>query len=225
MVLSTCYFNYNYRRAGMKSIIYYAHSILYIIEGYIRKCYARFSEKKTFVDQKVSIISNNCVGGIIYHDFDLQFLSPTINCYFMANDYIKFLKNIDYYLVKEIQAIKNEKDGTVIGVLDDLCIYFVHDHNPLKVSSEWNRRKKRVDLNNIFVIASDRDGWTEEHMTIYSNFTFPKCFFTSHKEWSEYPFSIYYPEYSNLGSIPNLISCRKIYSRHKIFKLISQRTK
>lgn len=207
----------------MESIIYYAHSSLYLIEGYIRKYYARLFEKRTFVNEKVSIISNNCVGGIIYHDFDLQFLSPTINGYFMANDYIKFLENIEYYLSKDIEAIKNEKDGTVIGVLDDLRIYFVYDHNPQKVSSDWNRRKSRVDLNNIFVIASDRDGWTEEHMTIYSNLSFPKCFFTSHKEWSEYPFSIYYSEYQNLCHVPNLIRCRKIYSKHKIFKLIFNR--
>ena len=26
-----------------------------------------------------SIISCNCVGGLLYHDFDMKFLSPTIN--------------------------------------------------------------------------------------------------------------------------------------------------
>ena len=39
-----------------------------------------------------TIISHNCVGGVIYHDLGLKFNTPTINLFFMAKDFIKYNK-------------------------------------------------------------------------------------------------------------------------------------
>ena len=34
----------------------------------------------------ISIIANNCIGGCLYHDLGLKFLSPTIDLFFYPND-------------------------------------------------------------------------------------------------------------------------------------------
>ena len=42
-----------------------------------------------------SIISNNCWGGSVYRRYGLQYKSPTIGLYFFAEEYIKFLMNLE----------------------------------------------------------------------------------------------------------------------------------
>lgn len=39
--------------------------------------------KQQLQNQTPCIISSNCIGGIIYHDLQLPFLSPTINLFFI----------------------------------------------------------------------------------------------------------------------------------------------
>ena len=43
-----------------------------------------------------SIISNNCWGGMIFSNLHKKYNSPTVGLYFFSDEYIKFLKNINY---------------------------------------------------------------------------------------------------------------------------------
>ena len=56
-------------------------------------------------NENITIISANCVGGVIYHDLGLKFNSPTVNLYFNASDYVKFVSNLTYYLQCELKEI------------------------------------------------------------------------------------------------------------------------
>lgn len=49
-----------------------------------------------------TIISNNCIAGIIYHNLGLKFFSPTINLYISGWDYILFVENLEDYLKCEL---------------------------------------------------------------------------------------------------------------------------
>ena len=40
-----------------------------------------------------TMLTENCLAGIVYHDFGMQFRSPLINGGFSTEDYIKFLQN------------------------------------------------------------------------------------------------------------------------------------
>ena len=51
-------------------------------------------------NRSVSIISNNCIAGIIYHDCGLQFLSPTINLWFSHEDFFRFSANLKAYSIQ-----------------------------------------------------------------------------------------------------------------------------
>ena len=75
--------------------------------------------QKSFLHKKISIISQNCIGGVFYHDMNEKFLSPTINLYFDAYDFLKFVKNISYYLSLDIKIIQTEP-------IMDLCQVFRH---------------------------------------------------------------------------------------------------
>lgn len=50
------------------------------------------------ISKDTSIISTNCFAGRIMQDLSMRYNSPTEGLYFMYPDYIKFLKNLKYYL-------------------------------------------------------------------------------------------------------------------------------
>lgn len=60
-----------------------------------------------------TIISNNCVGGIMYHDLGERFNSPTVNLMFHISDFFTFLENLHEALESDVVECKN--DGGVSG--------------------------------------------------------------------------------------------------------------
>ena len=76
-----------------------------------------FNQKKSYwrkimnalKNKDFTIISHNCVGGVIYHDLGLKFNTPTINLFFMAKDFIKFCNNLIHYLNCEMEPFNHEK--------------------------------------------------------------------------------------------------------------------
>lgn len=61
------------------------------------------------VNKPFTIISNNCWGGIVYQHYNLPYDSPTVGLYFYADEYIKFVSNLHYYLSQEITFISYEQ--------------------------------------------------------------------------------------------------------------------
>ena len=58
-----------------------------------RRLYHKKKAKNCYRD-KCSIICNNCTGGVILHDLDLKFDTPTINTLFYSADDFVFLFQI-----------------------------------------------------------------------------------------------------------------------------------
>lgn len=89
--------------------------------------------RNRFINQNITILSMNCTGGILYHDLGLQFLSPTVNLYIKAQDFIKFCENLKYYLSID-QMIQCKEPGIVedrkypVAYLGDILLYLVHYH-------------------------------------------------------------------------------------------------
>ena len=78
--------------------------------------------KKVFQEKQISFISQQCIGGVIYHDMNMQFLSPTINLYLEPKDFLEMVENLEYYMKLPIQ-MKMEEDK-IIGYLEKLRIIF-----------------------------------------------------------------------------------------------------
>lgn len=67
------------------------------------------SERSVLKNTDFTIFSQNCIGGIMYHDLGIQFQSPTVNMLFTPKDFIKFMKDIHYYLEQDIIFMKTDK--------------------------------------------------------------------------------------------------------------------
>lgn len=147
----------------------------------------------------------NCTGGIFYHDLCMKFLSPTINLFFKAGDFIKFCENIDHYL--SIDDIKRVTDCTIlnnvkypIAILDDITIHFMHYKTFEEAKKKWNERKKRILHNKLVILACDRDGMDETLISRFQKLPYKKVLFCN-KQYKNNKDCIYLKGYENLPSV------------------------
>ena len=101
---------------------------------------------KIIENKDISIISSNCIGGILSHDYGLKFNSPTVNLSFSALDFIKFIEKLEHYLDSELTLYKYHESGYPICNLDDIKINFVHYNSIDECVIKWNQRKERINF-------------------------------------------------------------------------------
>lgn len=99
-------------------------------------------------------------GGVILHELGERFNSPTVNLFFKAEDYLKFLENLDYYLKQALVEVESEKNYPV-AKLDDITIYFMHYSSFDEAKTTWKKRVARINKNNLYVIFVQQSGCTE----------------------------------------------------------------
>ena len=105
-----------------------------------------------------SIFSDNCLAGMIYHDYGMKFNSPTINCTIHAYDYNRFLQ----YVINRDNLSNIEKVPTVIGeapkgILNgDVRIEFTHYNSFEEGLSKWKERAKRINYDNMLLLMTEK---------------------------------------------------------------------
>ena len=109
-----------------------------------------------------TIFSNNCLGGIIYHDAGLQFTSPLINTAMDGEDFLQFLSNPKHYLSCEMEFFSWPGRNFPIARIDDVEVNFVHYVSSEESKQKWKIRAERIAWDNIFIIATDNDGMCHE---------------------------------------------------------------
>lgn len=121
----------------------------------------------------VTIVSNNCIGGVLCHDFGLRFCTPFVNTNISMEHYLQICRRLKEYMQAELQQVeatkevqdyfyKNLGNGKVdfpAGKLELLgeppvLIFFQH-YSTFEQSLEmWERRKKRMNYDNLFFIVA-----------------------------------------------------------------------
>lgn len=154
-------------------------------------------------NKDVSIIAQNCVGGVMYSALDLEFKSPTVNLFIEDENFVKLVENLEYYM--SIPAVpKSEKyvdpiDSNIVYpkiAVDDIEICCLHYHSCSDAIEAWERRRKRVNLNNVYVIANswnlhDNENYIErlchtKYKTIIftlKEYPFKECIKLKGKKW------------------------------------------
>lgn len=117
--------------------------------------------RKSLHNSDFSIISSTCVGGIIYHRLNQKFLSPTIDLWFYQKDFVKFVVNLSEYLNYDLKFVEGIRDYPV-AYLNDIKIFFMHYDNEDSARKAWERRKTRINFNNLYIIMVDADTITDD---------------------------------------------------------------
>ncbi len=113
--------------------------------------------------EKVTILSNSCLGAFIYKELGLVYDSPTIWLYCLGDHYLKFIENYEYYLSKEMEVLAGDSEykGNPYylehlvpkGIIDNEVIWdFPHSKDAKKTVDEWNQRRKRCNFDNVVIL-------------------------------------------------------------------------
>lgn len=153
----------------------------------------KLKDTKTF-----TIFSNNCLGGVFYHDAGYQFTSPLINTAMDGDDFLKFLANPKYYLEHEMEFISWPGRDFPIARIDDIEINFVHYKTPEECIEKWNERKERIVWDNIFVIATNHDGMChDECMERFDKLPYKNKIMFVSKDYPQYDWAIVIKQFKN----------------------------
>lgn len=195
-----------------------------MIEKILLKIYRGIAKTNRFIfinkanrvslkNRDFTILSSNCIGGCILHDLNLRFLTPTINLFFSATDFMKFLENIDFYLNQKIEFANELSIGYPIGQLGDIKIHFVHYKDEQSAKRKWEERSRRINANNVYVIMTDRDDCNEEIFRRFDNLSYKnKVLFTS-KKHKEYPSTFYIKGFENQNQVGDLTKYENIFGK------------
>jgi len=136
--------------------------------GWIRRLFLKRTD--------FTIIANNCWGGKVYQYFHLPYTSPTVGLYFFADDYIRFLSDLKHYMDCELtfmdinesrhreRLLEMHPEGVLTGRLDDVEIVFLHYHSKEEAYTKWNRRKQRINWDNLYIKFSEMNQCSMEHL-------------------------------------------------------------
>lgn len=160
-------------------------------------------------DTKICIISQNCVGGMLYHDLKMKFYSPTINLFFTSSDFIKFVSNLNYYLSGELNFLNSFQYP--VAQINDIYIHFLHYGSNEEALIKWNNRKRRLSKDDIIIFMTDRDGFDECDFKNFQQLPYHKLLFTCNKKWKNMPNVNYISRYKSYAELPDDFLTSKSY--------------
>ena len=166
--------------------------------------------KERLINHDFSLISSNCCGGILSHDLGLKFNSPTVNLYFSAPDFVLFCEGLEKNLKKEPVFLETAAEGYPICAIDDIRIHAMHYTSYEDFLICWQRRAKRVRLDNTFIMMTDRDGFTDSLLPRIAKLPYPKVVY-AHEKHDEYPFVCYMKEYSQKDQVGDIYKYADVF--------------
>lgn len=139
----------------------YNNSLTHRWNKWVRQIILIPKMRKKIINREVTILCNNCNGGIVSHDLGLRFNSPTVNLYFRDDGFFMFCENLDYYLNAPLVEAPEGVAGDVrypvftIGEGDNkIELHFLHYHSYKEAHEKWEARKARINSDNIFVVSA-----------------------------------------------------------------------
>ncbi|MCD8291242.1 MAG: DUF1919 domain-containing protein [Prevotella sp.] len=140
-------------------------------------------------------------------------MSPTVGTYFYADDYIKFISNLQYYLSCDLTFISHgdskyadilslkKQESAPIGCLDDVEIVFLHYHSEEEAREKWERRVKRANTDNLIVKFSEQNLCEYSHLKEFDAMPYEKKILFTKCDYPEFGCAIKLPFYSKCISL------------------------
>ena len=148
-------------------------------------------KRKKLKNKTPSIIANNCNGGFIAHDLGLAFNSPLVNAGMYAPYYIKFLSNVEHYFSQPLVRIADDKNGWFTAQCDDIQILLGHTKTYEEAVENWERRKRRFDPDNMYVIFCDKMDCTYEIIKAFDELPIKHKVIFTHQPYPEFKSAFY----------------------------------
>ena len=166
--------------------------------------------RKRLDNKGFSIISHNCMAGILYHRYGMEFLSPTINLWLEGNDFYYLCKNLKEYLTNgKLYFVKSEYNYPVAilkcSECKDIRIYFLHYANEEEAAECWYKRCKRVNYDNLYIIGSDF-GMSESAIRDFGNIASNGTVIFTNKIYKDLSYTFYLEKYKNNENVGKYVN-------------------
>lgn len=174
-----------------------------IIELFVRvehKIYITIKRMR-LKNKDMTVLSNNCNGGFILHDLGCPFNSPTVNLYFLPDHFLKFVSNPEEYLTSELKEVQIQDISYPVGQLKDILLFFMHYNSFSEAQEAWYRRAKRVNMDNVYILMTDKNGCTYEHIKQFDELPYKNKVIFTHKKYDEFDSSYYIPGFEEEGEV------------------------
>lgn len=176
--------------------------------------------------KEITIIANNCWAGITYQYLGLKFNSPTIGTYFMAEEYIRFLKNFDQCTTGKIEFINSDEskykeyliqkklENMIIGKVNGVEVFFLHYKTKEEAEKKWKKRCLRINKELMIVKFNDQNNCSKDLLQQFETLDFKhKLCFTA-KDY-DFPSTIWLRKYRNKSYVLD-----DLYNYHRYFDII-----
>lgn len=174
-------------------MIYKIRNRFYQIFQRVFLYYKTKKDRKRLRNSDFSIISNHCMGGIIYHDLGCKFLSCTINLKILPDDFVEFLSHLQYYLNREIIPAFEMKESYPVGKITKyggngyIYIYFVHYKSFEDAVEKWYERAKRINFDNLIIMMTARDGCSDSTLQQFEQLEYQHKVCYTLRPYENYP--------------------------------------
>lgn len=146
------------------------------------------SDLKRIKNNDITYISSNCIGGRIYETLNIPYLTPTVGMFLFPNCFLKLANNIGHYMatppfIKSSSIYHCTQKYPILGI-EDIELHCLHYQSATEATEKWERRKKRINTERIFIIMTDRDGFNTTHGQKFDELPFEKkvIFSSSHNK-------------------------------------------
>ena len=166
---------------------------IYVRIQWLFKQFKNIVDKSRLCNNGVTIITNHCMGGFIYHDLGLQFNSPTINLKIVPDEFIELVEHLDYYLKQDIQICTDTTEKYPVGKIPFkdgdgfIHLYFVHYKTFEHAVAKWKERTMRVNWKNIVVLMTARDGCMESTLERFENLPYKQRICFTNEPYPDFP--------------------------------------
>lgn len=168
--------------------------------------------------EPVTILSQNCIGGVFYRDMELQYASPTVGLFIKSKDFVRFACRPEVYFAQNLEMRWGEEYP--IGNLGDVEIHFMHYETCRLAQDAWQRRCRRIRRDRMVVICTDRDGFDDDDFRKWCAIPCPKVLFTAQNVYRDHPDSVYFGAFRKQGYVGDLIDHRLFYRRDALVNRI-----
>ena len=109
------------------------------------------------VKSRPTIVTSTSWGDFVYRCLNMQCLSPFCNLRIADDDFFRLVQNLKYYVTECSPVFARWDMDNETGIkypvlrLGDIELHFIHSDNAEKCIEEWERRKKRMNWDNIIV--------------------------------------------------------------------------
>ena len=130
------------------------------VAAVVKRCYD-WHVRENLKNKDFSLFCPTCLGGMIYHRLGVQSRSPTVNLWMYQRDFLKMAMDLRRYMETELVFFEHEC-GYPTARLIDITIFFNHSKTKEDARRDWNRRRERINYDNLFFIFYEDGGITEE---------------------------------------------------------------